>query len=256
MIRTADSVKRYASAGERFFKPAIVNFPARECPKLFGPVMREKFAEELIKLFLSVAPEVRRLEPGQMLWNVLHVRTRGDSPRRRYVPVILTVISEGDVERLAAGERMSVVAEGALARMFSEAFEQGGALSSRDVGLLRLRDPSWVSGVRLRYERRRGRPLPHTGSLHDMGSAVSHKSIIIRKVILEKKDPADAARECRHSQSAVDHYLKDYFRVRTLYELDEDIEFIHLATQLARHVIVQYIEIIKQQKNKLTRQMA
>ena len=41
-----------------------------------------------------------------------------------------------------------------------------------------------------------------------MGSCISHKTAIVRKVVLEKKDPADVARECNHSQRAVDHYLK------------------------------------------------
>ncbi len=81
-----------------------------------------------------------------------------------------------------------------------------------------------------------------------MGSSVSHKTIIIRKVILEKKDPADVARECNHSQAAVDHYLKDYHRVKTLHGLGQNLDFIHLVTQIAKHVIVQYINLIKQEE--------
>jgi hypothetical protein len=80
-----------------------------------------------------------------------------------------------------------------------------------------------------------------------MGSAVSHKTIIVRKVILEKKDPAAVARETNHSQAAVDHYLKDYHRVKMLHNLNHDVEFINLATQIAKHVIVQYLNIIKKQ---------
>jgi len=49
MIKTADSVKLYRSAKERFLKPVIMNFLARECPKLFGPIMREKHTERLSK---------------------------------------------------------------------------------------------------------------------------------------------------------------------------------------------------------------
>ena len=93
MIKTADSVKRYRSAKDRFFKPAIISFFARECPKLFGPLMREKLADELINIFEAIAPETSRLKPGQILWSALDQRTRGDSPVRRYVPVVLTVIS-------------------------------------------------------------------------------------------------------------------------------------------------------------------
>jgi len=247
MIRPPDSVKRYASARDRFLKPLIMNFFATECPKHFGPVMREKLAEELIALFEAAAPETTRLKPGQMAWIALDKNTRGDSPRRRYVPVVLTAINEEDVEELTQGGAMSKVGEQAVARMMREAYEQGGLLSSRDVGLITLRGPTWASRSRRRYEAEHGCTLPHTGALHDMGSTVSHKSIIIRKVVLEKKDPAAVARECCHCQRAVDRYLKDYHRVKTLYKLDHDVEFIHLATQIAKHVVSEYINLINQE---------
>lgn len=249
MIKAPDSVKRYRSAKDRFLKPVIMNFFARECPKFFGPIMREKLADELVNLFGAIAPETSRLRHGQILWNALDKNTRGDSPRRRYVPVVLTVISEQDVEQLTQGVPMSKIAEGAIARMIRQAYEQGGILSSRDLGLLTLRQPGSASVLRRHYEAQHRCTLPHTGALHDMGSCVSHKTTIIRKVVLEKKDPAQVARECNHSQAAVDHYLKDYHRVKTLHDLAQDIEFIHLVTQIAKHVIRQYIKIIDHEEN-------
>ena len=249
MIRTPDSVKRYSSAKERFFKPAIMNFFARECPRFFGPVLREKIADELLTLFESVSPETSRLKPGQILWNALDKNTRGDSPKRKYLPVILTVISEEDVQLLVEGVHMSKIAENAVARMIREAYSQGGILSSRDLGLITLRHPTATSSIRKRFEEHHGCTLPHTGALHDMGSAVSHKTIIVRKVILEKKDPAAIARETNHSQAAVDHYLKDYHRVKMLHNLNYDVQFINLATQIAKHVIIQYLDIIKKEQH-------
>ena len=80
--------------------------------------------------------------------------------------------------------------------------------------------------MRKQYEAQQGCALPHTGALHDMGSCVSHKTTILKKVVFEKRDPAEVARECNHSQAAVDHYLKDYHRVKTLYTLNPDVEFI------------------------------
>jgi len=248
VIRPPDSAKRYSSAKERFFKPAIMNFFAQECPRFFGPVLREKIADELLTLFESLSPEVSRLKPGQILWNALDKNTRGDSPKRKYVPVILTVISEEDVQLLVEGVHMSKIAENAVARMIRETYSQGGALSSRDLGLITLRHPTNISSIRKRFEEHHGCTLPHTGALHDMGSTVSHKTIIVRKVILEKKDPAAVARETNHSQTAVDHYLKDYHRVKMLQNLNYDVEFINLATQIAKHVIVQYLNIIKNEQ--------
>lgn len=248
MLRAPDSVRRYTSVKERLFKPAVMNFFATECPKLFGPLMREKMAEELIRLFDSIAPEITRVKPGQIVWNALDKNTRADSPRRRYVPVVLTVVAEEDIDLLTQGVLSSKVAEQAIARMIREAYEQGGILSSRDVALMRVRPHQWASKRRRGYEQDKDCTLPHTGALHDMGSTVSHKAIIVRKVVIEKKDPADVAKECNHCQAAVDRYLKDYHRVKTLYEIDQSVDFIHLATEIARHVVMQYIALIEEEK--------
>ena len=244
MIKSPDSVKRYNAAKHRFLRPVMINFFAREFPKLFGPVMRERIADELIDLFEKTTPEVKRIKPGQILWNALDKNTRGDSPNRRYVTVVLSVITENDVEQLANGVPMSVVASNAIARMYKEAYGQGGVLSTRDIGLLTLRSPSWVSKMRLNYEKEHDCLLPHTGLLHDMGSCISHKTTIIRKVLVEKKDPADVARECNHTQRAVDHYLKDFHRVKTAYKQNQDNNYIHIVTGIAKHVVKQYIEMI------------
>ena len=49
-------------------------------------------------------------------------------------------------------------------------------------------------------------------------------------------------------QAAVDRYLKNYHRVKTLYDPDQDIDFLHLATEIAKHVIKQYIALIEKEK--------
>ena len=244
MIKTPDSVKRYNAAKHRFLRPVLINFFAREFPKLFGPVMRERIVDELIALFEKTTPEVKRIKPGQILWNALDKNTRGDSPNRRYVTVVLSVITENDVEQLVNGVPMSVVANNAIARMIKEAYEQGGVLSSRDIGLLTLKIPTCVSKMRLEYEKKNKCLLPHTGLLHDMGSCISHKTTIIRKVLVEKKDPADVARECNHTQRAVDRYLKDFHRVKTAYKQNQDNDYVHIVTGIAKHVVKQYIEMI------------
>jgi hypothetical protein len=245
MNKSPDGIKRYSAAKHRFFKPVLVNFFAREFPRLFGPIMREKLAEELIKVFETISPDAKRLKPGQILWNALDKRTRGDSPNRRYVSVVLSLITEDDVDQLTKGAPMSQITRNAIARIMREAFAQGGILSSRDIGLLILRDPTKVSAMRKQYEKEHGCTLPHTGTVHDMGSCISHKVTMVRKVIAEKKDPADVARECNHSQRAVDHYLKDYHRVKTVYENNRDIDYIHIVTGMSKHVVKQYLELIQ-----------
>lgn len=251
MINKADCVKRYHSAKSRFLKPVIMNFFNNEFPKLFGPIIREKLADELITLFENNCPEVKRLKPGQLLWVALDKNTRGDSPNRKFVPVVLSIVTEEDTKQLTKGIKPSVVAKNAIARMINEAYKQGGILSTRDIALITLRENSSISHLRLSYEKEHQVILPHTGALHDMGSTVTHKAAIINKVIFQKKDPATAARECNHSQKAVDRYLKDYNRIKTVFEQNQDTQYIHLVTGIAQHVVKQYINILKNEKELL-----
>lgn len=249
MIEKPHSQKRYSSARQRFLKPVIEEFFARELPRFFGPVMRDKIADQLIAIFENLCPETNRLKPGQVFWNALNKDTRAISAKRSFVPVVLSIITPEDIDRLAGGAPMSAIARNAIARMIREAYAQGGILSSRDLGLLTLKDPSTVSSIRIRYEKEHDCQLPHTGLLHDCGSGTTHKALILYKIIIEKKDPSHVARETGHSQKSVDHYLTDYHRVKTIYDNNPDIDYIHLVTGLTKHLVKQYVEIIQHETN-------
>ncbi len=237
--------KHYSSAADRFFKPTIVNFFTREFPSLFGPVIRENIANELIAIFEKMNPDVQKITHGQIFWNALDKNTRAGSPKRKYIPVVLTLVSPADIKDLLKGEKIGIIRENAVARVIKEAYVQGGILSMRDVGLMFNMADSAVSTSRKNYEKKHNIILPHAGSLHDMGSCITHKVEIVHKVVVEKKDPTQAAYETNHSQRAVDRYLVDFHRVHTLYKNNHDIDFIHTVTNIAKNVVVQYIDIIE-----------
>jgi hypothetical protein len=244
MIPTKSSVKHYSSAHDRFLKPAIVNFFEREFCGMFGPVVRENIADALIDLFNSLCPESSRLKPGQIVWNALDKRTRADSKNRRYKPVALSLVTDDEVSMFEKGTSVSITRKIVMARMIREAYQQGAVLSTRDLSLLLVSSSSYLSQLRIEYEREHKTILPHTGVIHDMGTTLTHKRIIIYKYVVEKKDPSIVARETNHSQPAVDKYLKDFNRVKTLVNDNKDINFIHHTTNIARPVIKQYLQII------------
>jgi hypothetical protein len=244
MIQAASSVKHYSSAHDRFLKPAIVNFFEREFCGMFGPVVRENIADALIDLFNSLCPESSRLKPGQIVWNALDKRTRADSEKRRYKPVILSLVTDVEVSMFEKGSSVSTIRKNVMARMIKEAYQQGAVLSTRDLSLLLIFSASALSHQRIEYEKEHNTVLPHTGVIHDMGTTLTHKRIIIYKHVVEKKDPSIVARETNHSQLAVDKYLKDFNRVKTLVNDNKDINFIHHTTNISRQVIQQYLQII------------
>jgi hypothetical protein len=244
MIPKPSSVKKYSSAHDRFLKPAIVNFFEREFCGLFGPVVRENIADALINLFNSLCPEVSRLTPGQIVWNALDKHTRADSDRRRYKPVILSLVTDDEVSMFEKGSSVATIRKNVMARMIKEAYQQGAVLSTRDLSLLLVSHAAHLSQLRIEYEKEHKIILPHTGVIHDMGTTLTHKRIIIYKYVVEKKDPSVVARETNHSQPAVDKYLKDFNRVKTLVNDNKDINFIHHTTNIAKPVIKQYLQII------------
>jgi hypothetical protein len=251
MIPTASSVKHYSSAHDRFLKPALVNFFAREFSGAFGPIVRENIADALIDLFNSLCPESSRLKPGQIVWNALDKRTRADSEKRRYKPVILSLVTDDEVSLFEKGTSLTTIRKNVMARMIRETYQQGAVLSTRDLSLLLVSSASVLSHQRIEYEKEHQTVLPHTGIIHDMGTTLTHKCIIIYKHVVEKKDPSIVARETNHSQMAVDNYLKDFNRVKTLVSDNKDINFIHHTTNIARPVIKQYLQIINKYVKEL-----
>jgi hypothetical protein len=253
MISQPQAQKHYGSARKRFLQSSIESFLDQEFPRTFGPVIRQKMAEKIVDLVNQQLPPKDFLRPGQCVWNAVSITTRPDNPKCRLVPVILTLVDSSDVEQLARGTRMSVIAGQSIARICREAFEQGALLSMRDIGLLVWRSIANISPIRKKWEADQKTILPHVGTIQDFGTCISHKTSIIRKVVYEGKDPRRTADETKHSQRAVDRYLKDFHRVRICYEHNPDIAFVTRTTGLSKHLVHQYVSIIKENEKPTTK---
>ncbi len=245
MIEQSFAYKHYHSARARFIGPLLCRLLDQEFPKLLGPVLRNRLVEEILTLIESAMIPKDYVAPGQMVWCAVDKHTRADSPKLRLVPVVLTFIDEQDCFQLSQGTRMNDIASNAIARIMREAYAQGALLSMRDIEILSWRGRGHLTYARQRYERKHSTVLPHTGTLHDMGSCLTHKDVIVRKVIIEKKTPRMAARETNHSLRSVERYLNDFRRVQHCYEKEQSVDFIVGATAIAKHVVLQYIDIIK-----------
>lgn len=237
--------KHYNSATQRLLKPQIEHFFAEQFPKLFGPVIRGHIADSLLDLFNRQVRNATRLEPGQLLWNAVDIATRADSPSRRFVPVVLTMVNQQDIQNRIKGISIHQIRANATARILREAYSQGGLLSMRDISLLNWHSNSSPSTWRKHYEQTHQCELPHPGNLQDMGSCITHKEQIVYKAIVERKDPVQVASESKQTQKAVDRYLKDFHRVQTVYRHKTDTAYISLVTSISKSVVNQYIYLIE-----------
>ncbi len=121
MIKSPDYVKRFNSAKVRFLKGILDNFFKTKFPKLIGAILRDKLTDELINILDKMLPLKDHLKPGQVIWNVVDIRTRADSKNPKFVPVILTLINEQDIEKLTNGTPMSAIRDHAMDRIHNEA---------------------------------------------------------------------------------------------------------------------------------------
>jgi len=250
MIQKSRNIKQYRSAHDRFLKPMIVNFLVHEL-RYLGPITAANVADELIRIFEENVPQKDKFKHGQMLWNALDKNTRGDSPKRKYKPVVLSVVTDQEVTLFEQGQPIKDIRKQSIARMMKEAYQQGGILSTRDVALILSKDSAAISKERTQYEIENQTSLPHPGTLHDMGSTVTHKKMIVYKYVVDKKPTNIIALETNHSQRAVDNYISNYNRVKTLMQDNKNLEFIHITTKIAKHVIKQYQNIYNQYENNV-----
>jgi hypothetical protein len=229
-----------------YLKPLIVCFFKQEFSGFFGSLVIDNIADAIIDIFEKNIPAVETFQHGQLFWNALDKSTRADSPNRKYKPVTLSLVHSDDIARFEKKNSIYDLRKQVIARLINEAFRQGGILSMRDLSLIFATNDVTCSRTRQEYEDENKTVLPHTGVIHDMGSTISHnKVVIVFKHVVEKKPTNIVARETNHSQRAVDHYINDYFRVKTLVDDNKNIDFIHLTTNIAKCVVIQYINIIK-----------
>lgn len=243
--------KQYASATKRLLEAAVAQFFAENFPALFGPDMRTRIAQHLLALIETQFPAYTHLRSGQCLWNAVAITTRADSQHLRLVPVVLTLVDAEDIAHRAAGVSPTKIAQDAVARLLEEAYQQGALLSMRDIALLTGQREGTITGYRRAWEAAHGRLLPHPGTLQDMGSCITHKTAIVVKVVYEGRDPRQVAQETKHTQQAVDRYLKDFHRVRTCYRHTPERDFIHQVTGMSYFLIDQYIALIEKYETTL-----
>ena len=166
MIAPSYNQKHYRPALKRFLHPILSALFQRELTRL-GPMLAGRLAAEVIGLFEAFCPAAEHLQPGQLLWTVPDSNTSPRSRHRPLVPVILTLASPEDAQRLAQGTTLPDNFQQVLARLFREAHAQGGLLSVRDAALFLHRNQGHISRFRQRYETQHDCILPHPGSLQE-----------------------------------------------------------------------------------------
>lgn len=240
--------------GRKTLEGVLGHFLEENCPQLGRRLSIEPLVKELVRLFDEFCPPVARLKMGQVVWHAVDVGEKAGYGKSidqcKLDAVVLDLVSLEDIDDLLAGlnkrERQKKVA----ARLFEQAFEQGGVMTGADVAAIMRLAPGTVGKYVRELESERGKPIPRRGNVHDMGPTLTHKRIICLKCLKEGKTVEATARETNHSPEAVTRYINDFKRVQACLASGWEIEKISYATGLSKSLTKEYVDLMNEERSE------
>lgn len=217
-----------------------------------GPVIARAIVSDILTTVEACYAE--HVPPRTITWlavrrETVHGDRKGLSPSD-LIPIHLTLVNQAELELLmdpALGRTRQARAafnQARLVRWCFDAFKQGAVLTQLDLSVLSGLSTDAISRAMRRYEAESGEIVPTRGTVHDLGPSVTHKAEVVRRW-LRHESPAQIARALNHSQEAVDRYLADFQKVRTLSQKFPPAE-IPILAGLAPSVVRQYLELLRQ----------
>lgn len=222
-----------------------------------GPVIARAIVDDILATVEKCYAE--HIPPKTVLWLAVCRDKKGRERKQitlgDLVPVQLRMVTEDEIELLADKElRKTMQARrtfnrARFARWCFEAYEQGAVLTQLDLSLLSGLSERVIREALQAYESETGTIVPTRGTVHDMGSGVTHKAEVVRRW-LRHQSPLKIARDLSHSQDAVDRYIADFQKVRLLAQKLPAADLPAL-TGLSKHLVKQYLALLREYEPQL-----
>ena len=119
-----------------------------------------------------------------------------------------------------------------------------------EVALLMKLSPGTISHYRREWEQAHAKLLPTRGSIHDMGPTLTHKDIILRKLIFQGKSVEAVCRETDHSPEAVLRYTTNFKQVLLCQARGFDVAQTSFATKLSHRLIEEHLALIAEYRTQ------
>ncbi len=219
MSREPDYIRKpYGPLLQKTLQNGLAHVIGEQFLRIGGPRIRTLYAEMILGVVNAHVRPTAHLRHGQVQW--LGIAT-DDPPRRRQrtadthlVPVALDLSTPEDIQarldRCSPSERLRLKA----VRLCEQAYRQGAWLSNCDLAEPLSHEDTRIAGILSQHEQASGKLVPRRGTLHDVGTGLTHKRIICWKRYAEGKPAEVVARETYHSLAVVDRYLGQFDRVR------------------------------------------
>jgi len=238
----------YRSIEQKTFRSALFHFVKKEYGFTMGNLALDRFCGDVEELVKEYYPSRDHIKPGQMIWYAVAEDEKPSYAKRiaetKMVPVVLTIVSEEDIEEMKKGTKLSEIKKRMIIRLHTEAKEQGGVLSELDTKVIIKMSLPAISRNILKYEKETGKIVPRRGTVHDMGRSLSHKRIICYKKFAHKYSSMRIARETNHSLEEVEKYIFDYRRVKYCLLKGINKDQIPFILKMSKGLVKEYVDII------------
>ena len=231
------------------FPGAVDSFFRTECPQIGGKLSRRAIVQSLVQMVGKFYPETSHLRPGQITWTTIDSEAKtGYGSKITESPltnVILDLVCEDDARQRAEGKKLRDIKKDATARIFQQAYEQGGCMTQAEIGILLKISAPTIGKYTREWEHENGRLLPRRGTIHDLGPTQTHKKEIIKKLFLEGKSVEQVKRETNHSPQAIHRYILAFKQVLLCLRKGLSIQETAYATKMSKRLVEEYNQLMQ-----------
>jgi hypothetical protein len=210
--------KKFSPMRAKTLQNALAQRLRKDFPRLGGDRILNLCAEMILEVLEQHLRPLASVKHGQVVWMAVSLNDPPALGKRithtDLIPVVLNLNTVEDIDAILARQASSQRLLGKAIRLCQEAYAQGALLSNCDLAELLNRSESQIASLLASYERQQHQVVPRRATLHDVGTGLTHKSIICWKRYAEGKSQDQIARETHHSLWAVDNYLGKFDRIR------------------------------------------
>jgi hypothetical protein len=248
-----DTSQKYVSGAKLTYNTKIKQLLKEELGYQGKPKVLDLLASEIEKITKEcyVSPETMGI--GQVRVLVPNINDRPTWGQRiedtNLVPVVLTLIAAEDNEAYKDNDKPTIINQRKLARIASEAINQGGVLTTAVAGqLLGVKQATISRYVALYYERE-SKIIPLRGFVHDMGKTTTHKRWII-SLYLKGYTTNEIQKMTDHKVLSIDRYVKRYNAVSECIEELKTMDEVKISRlmSITQNSAKEYVAIYKEYK--------
>jgi hypothetical protein len=189
------------------------------------------------------------MKPGQILFEVVSVENSAkEKISDCQMKTVVLTLDAGD-DDLTVRQQKGVIGlrRYRMQRIATEAFQQGGLLTVEDIANRLLNCGERTVTRDIRVFKMEGICLPLRSTVKDMGRAISHREMIVKRWLLGMEF-SEISRQTNHSIEAIANYVDKFKRVICLAKDNHEISTVAFLVKISVGLAQQYYDLYQNLK--------